>query len=253
MKQQIPARTFMIILFWLAVWQLAASAIQNNIVFVGPADVVRSFAMLLPDLNFWRAVSTSSIKIISGFLSALVCGTLFGSMAFCIPALRHLLAPLITLAKSVPVASFVILILIWIGSENLSVFISFLMVFPIIYVNTIAGLESTDKKLMEMAQVFSLNLPRRILYIYLPAMMPYLINGCKLALGMSWKSGVAAEVIGVPSHTIGEQLYLAKVYLSTGDLFAWTIVIILVSAAFEKLFLWLLCRFSSLSTKRRFV
>ena len=131
----------------------------------------------------------------------------------------------------------IILALIWIGSGNLSVFISFLVVFPILYVNTITGLQNTDPKLLEMARVFAIPLSGRIRCIYLPAMIPYLTSGCRVALGMSWKSGIAAEVIGIPSHTIGENLYLSKIYLATSDLFAWTIVIILVSAAFEQLFL----------------
>ena len=57
---------------------------------------------------------------------------------------------------------------------------------------------------------------------------------------MAWKSGIAAEVIGVPAHSIGEKLYMAKIYLSTAELFAWTFVIIIVSKVFEKLFLFLL-------------
>ena len=67
--------------------------------------------------------------------------------------------------------------------------------------------------------------------------MPYLLTGCRLGLGLCWKAGVAAEVIGVPTGSIGEKLYHAKIYLNTPDLFAWTIVIILISFLFEKLFL----------------
>lgn len=127
-----------------------------------------------------------------------------------------------------------------VGSENLSVFIAFLVVFPIIYINTIAGFMSTDPKLLEMAWVFRMQGKKKLLYIYRPALLPYLISGCRVALGMGWKSGVAAEVIGVPSNSIGEKLYMAKIYLSTADLFAWTLVIIVISALFEKFFLWLL-------------
>ena len=58
--------------------------------------------------------------------------------------------------------------------------------------------------------------------------------------GMGFKSGIAAEVIGVPGGSIGEGLYMAKIYLSTADLFAWTLMIIAVSSVFEKLFLLLL-------------
>ncbi len=240
MTRRFPLRKLSIILFWIIVWQIASLLIGNDILFVGPLDVARSFSMLLPDGSFWISVFQSFGKISLGFLAAFLAGILTGSLAFRFPAIKELLEPLILLTKSVPVASFVILALIWVGSENLAVFISFLVVFPILYVNTISGLESTDRKLLEMAQVFSIRPLPRIRFIHLPALQPYLANACRIALGMSWKSGIAAEVIGVPSHTIGENLYMAKIYLSTADLFAWTIVIIVVSAAFEKLFLWLM-------------
>lgn len=83
---------------------------------------------------------------------------------------------------------------------------------------------------------------RRLLYIYLPQLQPFLLSACSVALGMSWKAGIAAEVIGIPSGSIGEQLYEAKVYLSTADLLSWTVVIVLVSVLFEKLFITLLKR-----------
>lgn len=240
MKETPRARRIAIILFWIAAWQLASMLIDNSIVFVGPADVLASFSRQIPEASFWLSIANSFGKISAGYLSAFLCGILLGSLACCRPLLKDFLEPVVTLMKSIPVASFVILALIWIGSKNLSIFISFTVVFPIIYVNTIAGLESTDRKLLEMAQVFALPRSKRIHYIYVPALLPYLTSGCKVALGMSWKSGIAAEVIGVPTNTIGENLYMAKIYLSTADLFAWTIVIIAVSALFEKLFLMLI-------------
>lgn len=230
-------RRILIVLFWILAWQISDMVIQNDIIFAGPADVVRSFLSLIPEPDFWRSIGWSFGKISLGFGMAFVSGILIGSLAFQFRLLRDILEPVILLIKSIPVASFVILALIWIGSENLSIFIAFLVVFPILYVNTITGLQSTNPKLLEMARVFSVRLPERIRYIYLPALVPYLTSGCRIALGMSWKSGIAAEVIGVPTHTIGEHLYISKIYLATSDLFAWTIVIILVSAFFEKLFL----------------
>lgn len=233
-------RKVWIIAFWIAGWQLASLIIHNAIIFVGPADVVSSFVRLLPQADFWMSIVHSFVKISAGFLSAFAAGILLGSLAYRFRLVQEILEPPVLLMKSIPVASFVILALIWMGSGSLSVFISFMVVFPVIYINTIAGLQSTDKKLLEMAQVFAVPLPRRISFIYLPALMPYLISSCKVALGMSWKSGIAAEVIGIPTGSIGEKLYMAKIYLDTADLFAWTIVIIVVSAVFEKLFLLLL-------------
>ena len=139
--------------------------------------------------------------------------------------------------KATPVASFIILVLIWVPSRNLSVVISFLMVLPVIYTNVLNGIQSTDGKLLEMAEVFDVSPWRRIKYIYMSSVLTYFRAGCSLGLGLCWKAGVAAEVIGIPAGSIGEKLYEAKVYLETPDLFSWTIVIIILSIAFEKVFL----------------
>lgn len=215
-------------------------AIHNSILFVGPLEMGRSLFSLLPRTDFWNTVFYSFRKIGFGFLLAFFGGLAFGSVSYRFRWLRELLEPILLLMKSVPVASFVILALIWMGSKNLSVFVTFFVVFPVIYVNTISGLASTDPALLEMADVFHMSVSKRIFYIYRPALLPYLISGCKTALGMSWKSGTAAEVIGVTQHSIGGQLYLSKIYLDTAGLFAWTLVIILVSAAMEYTFLFLL-------------
>lgn len=233
-------RSCLIVLFWLILWQSGAWIINNNILLVGPFEVIHGLAALLRESGFWLSVFTSFAKISLGFLAAFVLGILLGWLAFQIPFLQEFLAPVIAFLKSVPVASFVILALIWAGSKNLSVLIAFLVVIPIIYVNTIAGLNSTDPQLLEMAEVFSVTGWRKIRFLYWPALLPYLSSACRTALGMSWKSGVAAEVIGVPDNTIGEGLYMSKIYLDTAGLFAWTLVIILASGLFERLFLLLL-------------
>lgn len=240
MKQSGWVRKTGIICFWLAVWQLAGFAVHNSIILVGPAKVAGALCSQITTAEFWRTIGLSFGKISSGFLGAFLTGILIGSAAFRFSFLKELLEPVMVLIKSIPVASFVILALIWIGSKNLSVFISFLVVFPMIYVNTIAGLSSADPKLKEMARIFRMTGWKKFRYIYWPALLPYLLSGANISLGMSFKSGIAAEVIGVPSHSIGEKLYMAKIYFSTAELFAWTFVIIVISGLFEKAFLWLL-------------
>ena len=240
MKQNTSVRKYLIWLFWIAVWQAANLLIHNNIIFVGPLDMASALASLVGDNAFWATILNSFARISIGFMGAFALGILLGSLAYVFPLVKELLEPVILLIKSVPVASFIILALIWIGSRNLAVFTSFLVVVPMIYVNTLSGLEHTDPKMLEMARVFCIPLWKQIRYIYVPALLPYLISGCKTALGMSWKSGVAAEVIGIPEGSIGEQLYYSKLYLDTAGLFAWTFVIILISAVFERVFLYLL-------------
>ena len=233
-------RSFIIIFIWIALWQLAAVAIQNKIIFVGPWEALQSLSVqiFLPD--FWLTIFSSWLRIALGFSGAFLLGILLGSAAGRFSLLREFLEPVVALLQSVPVASFVILALIWIGSKNLSVLITFLVVFPVIYRNVLEGIRHVDQNLLEMAQVFRFSPQKKLIYLYRPALMPYLQAGCHIALGMAWKSGIAAEVIGVPAHSIGEKLYMAKIYLSTAELFAWTFVIIIVSKVFEKLFLFLL-------------
>lgn len=229
-----------IIFFWLVLWQLLALSISNKILLVGPADTLRALAALFLTLPFWRAVCFSFFRICAGFFLAFLTGLFTGALSYRHPLLGDFLQPAIQFMKSIPVASFVILALIWTGSKNLSVFIAFLVVYPAIHISTVAGLSAANQELLDMARVFHVPLHRRAFFIYRHCLYPYLASACQTALGMAFKSGIAAEVIGVPSGSIGEGLYRAKIYLSTAELFSWTLTIIAVSAAFEKLFLALL-------------
>ena len=184
-----------IICFWLVLWQFISIAVHNSIILVGPAEVAGALIAQISTAEFWRTIGLTFGKISTGFLGAFLAGILTGSAACRFPFLKDLLEPVMVLVKSVPVASFVILALIWIGSRNLSVFIAFLVVFPMIYINTIAGLHSAEPQLLEMARVFHMSGWKKFRYIYWPALLPYLISGAKISLGMSFKSGIAAEFI----------------------------------------------------------
>ncbi|MDE5933491.1 MAG: ABC transporter permease subunit, partial [Lachnospiraceae bacterium] len=233
-------RKSMIILFWLCIWQLVAVMTHNDILLVGPFQVGRALLENMARVDFIRIVLCSAGRIGLGFFAALFCALLCGALSYRYALLEEFLSPVITMLKSIPVASFVVLLLIWFGSAGLSFFISFLIVFPNVYVNTIAGLKSTDRQLLEMAEVFGIGGWNRFCFLYRPALVPYLTSCLKVSLGMSWKSGVAAEVIGIPQYSLGERLYMSKIYLDTAGLFAWTLLVILLSFLFEKAVLYLL-------------
>ena len=242
-KMHKQMRKAIIILFWLAVWQIAAVWTDNRILLVGPVQVLRVFVQNMAQPDFLKTVFYSFARIGLGFFLALFVGLALGTIGYRYSIVQELLAPVMATLMSIPVASFVVLLLIWFGSSKLSLLISFLIVFPNVYVNTISGLKSADAKLLEMAQVFSMGRLSRFFYIYRPALMPYLISCLKISLGMSWKSGVAAEVIGLPAYSLGERLYMSKIYLDTAGLFAWTLMIVLISFLFEKAVLMLVKNF----------
>lgn len=214
--------------------------ISQSLLLVSPATVFIRLTKLVATAGFWGAVGFSVLRIVSGFIIALIIGTVLAVIAGRFSVAEIILWPYMAAVKATPVASFIILCLIWLGSRGLSIFISFLMVLPIVYASVLSGIRSTDKKLLEMADLFDVSWRRRLFYIYIPHLKTYLISASSVAIGLSWKAGVAAEVIGIPSGSIGERLYEAKVYLNSADLFAWTAVIILASVLFEKLFTTLL-------------
>ncbi len=223
------------ILFWLIVWQIVSTMIGKEILFASPMKTVHSLLLLIRTKTFWNSIFYSCSMIALGFFCAVLIGSILAIVAYYILFIREIISFLMQVIKSIPVASFVILALLWVNLQWLPVLMSFLMVLPVFYFNVLKGILATDKKLLEMADVFQVPIGRRIRYIYLPALTPYFISACSVGLGFCWKSGVAAEVIGRPTRSIGNQLYKAKLYLLTSELFAWTFVIVILSAIFEKL------------------
>ena len=227
-------------LFALGVWQAAAMLLNQRLLLASPVEVAARLCTLLTEEGFAASLLFSFSRIVLGFVSALLLGTLLAVLAGRFSLFELLLRPFMLTVKSVPVASFIILALIWLSSRQLSSFISFLMVLPVVYTGVLGGIRAVDPRMTEAAGLFRVPWGRRLYYVWLPQVRPYLISACSVSLGLSWKAGIAAEVIGMPNGSIGEALYEAKIYLSTADLFAWTVVIVLLSLGFEKLFLLLL-------------
>jgi NitT/TauT family transport system permease protein len=231
------------IIFWLAIWEVASLSLNKEILLVSPIKVIIRLGELSLTAIFWKSILYSLIRIGAGFMLATLTGVILAGLSAKSKLVSELLAPPMLAIKSVPVVSFIILALIWFSSKNLAVLISFMMVLPIIYTNTLTGINSRDKDMQEMAKVFEIPTPRQIRYIALPQIMPFFYSGCQVGLGLCWKAGIAAEVIGMPKGSIGERLQQAKVYLDTPDLFAWTVVIVVMSFIFEHIILRLLRRF----------
>ena len=212
--------------FWLLVWHVVSLCIGSELVLVSPVKVVQTLFTVVFDPDFLKTVWYSAARILGGFFTALTLGTVLGWVASRFWVVETLLRPITAVIKATPVASFIIF--------------SLLMVFPVIYMNVLEGIRSADEKLLEMAQVFRLSVGKKLLYIYLPAVAPFFVSACSVSLGLCWKSGIAAEVIGTPDGSIGAVFYQAKIFLQTSELLAWTVVVVAVSVAFEKLFMFLL-------------
>jgi len=185
--------------------------------------------------SYWQAVRNSTLRGLGGCLNGALAGIGLAVLAEKREGLRWILSPFVNVIKAIPVASFVVILLIWVGNRNASLFICFFVSFPIFYLNTLAGLGATPRELLEVARLYRLSRHTRVRALYLPVLAPFLESALSLSVGVSFKAGAAAELIGQPLLSFGNGLYRAKIYLETGEVFAWTLSIVLFAMLAERL------------------
>ncbi|MDO4317661.1 MAG: ATP-binding cassette domain-containing protein [Lachnospiraceae bacterium] len=217
---------------WLLLWELAAVRMDEPIFLPRPWSVLEAAGRIVRSEAFGTVLSGSLLRIAAGFVLGTAAGVLCAALSSRSELLAALLRPPLKLIKTVPVASFVILLLLWVDASELSMVISLLIVIPIVFENVSKGIGEIDPQMREAAYVFHWKPLQRLRYLVLPAAAPYFLAACRAGLGMCWKAGVAAEIIGHARNSIGIQLYNAKLTLDTEALFAWTLLLLLASAVF---------------------
>jgi len=233
-------RKLIVAAFWLGVWQLAFFVVKSGLLLPSPAQTFLRLFELAKTGDFWLKSVLSLVRIVEGFLLGVFAGGLLGILTARFRLLKDFFAPVINIVKATPVASFIILALVWLSKDGVPVFIAFLMVLPVIWANVSEGIGQTDKDLLEMARIFRFSRGKLFTKVYVPSVLPYFFAGCTTALGFAWKAGVAAEILSLPVKSIGKELYYSKIYLETTDLFAWSVMVIVMSIALEKLLVVLL-------------
>lgn len=241
--------TITAICFWLLVWHFLSLKINSSIFLPSPEATYKALIRIGKRAGFWQTIFNTFSKIAKGFLLALIAGTFLAIISSFVKIIDVLVSPFMRLLKTVPVASFIILALLWVKSDKLSVLISFVMVTPVVYINILQGFDNVDNNLLEMADIFNVGLLRRLRFIYVPALVSGFMSACKIGLGFCFKAGIAAEIIGLPFQSIGSELYKSKLYLMTDELFAWTVVIVLMSVFFEGVCIYLLNKLSCIIEK----
>lgn len=241
--------TITAICFWLFVWHFLSLKINSSIFLPSPEATYKALIRIGKRAGFWQTIFNTFSKIAKGFLLALIAGTFSAIISSFVKIIDVLVSPFMRLLKTVPVASFIILALLWVKSDKLSVLISFAMVTPVVYINILQSFDNVDNNLLEMADIFDVGLLRRLRFIYVPALVSGFMSACKIGLGFCFKAGIAAEIIGLPFQSIGSELYKSKLYLMTDELFAWTVVIVLMSVFFEGVCIYLLNKLSCIIEK----
>jgi NitT/TauT family transport system permease protein len=221
--------------FWLLVWQIVYLLVNEPLFLTGPVETAESLIRLLGQGSTYGILLQTTAKIMGGFLLALALALVTAFLAWRIPVVREGLTPMLSFAKSVPIASVIILLLAWFSSSRIAAFVAGFVAFPILYFEMLSAFDNLDAEILEMLQVYRVPFGRRLRYVYLPAVCDRLEASLRIAVGMCIRAGVAAELIGVPAHSVGEKLYKAKLYLEMSDLFAWTVIIVVTGYVWEKI------------------
>lgn len=223
------------LLFWMAVWQLAATGVGKELILPSPVSVFKALLALCVQKQFWLTAGTSLLRIACGFLLGVLSGVILAILTHTSKIANALLSPLVRVVRATPVASFIILVLLWVSRALVPAVMAALMVIPVVWAEVSTAISATDRELLEMAGAYKFGPLNTLRLIYIPSVMPQFISACLTAQGLSWKSGIAAEVLCQPKLAIGTMLYTSKIYLETPDLFAWTAIVILISFCIEKL------------------
>lgn len=222
--------------FWLGVWAVLAVLADRPLLLPTPWAVAARLVRLAGTADFWHVTAVSLIRILLGAALGVLAGVATAVATGRSRFLETVLSPLLSVIRATPVASFILLVLVWVGRDILPCLIVFLMVLPVVWGNVSTGLAATDKQLLEMARVYRLGRWQVAKRVYGPSVAPYLLSACHTSLGLAWKSGVAAEVLTMPAFSIGRRLYESKLYMEMTDLFAWTAMVVTCSILLEKLF-----------------
>ncbi len=222
-----------ILILWVLVWQFLSMIIGKDLILPSPINTLTALFRLAETKEFYVAVLISLLRIITGFSLGVVFGFLGGTLSAKNALFKEITDPPLQLVRAVPVASFIILAFFWFKSTYLPIFITFLMVLPIIWSSTETALLGVDIKYVEMGKVFGLSKSKIFLKIKLPLIFPLVISAALTSLGFAWKSGIAAEVIAKPQNSLGGLLESSKTHLEISEVFALTAVVALLSLLLE--------------------
>jgi NitT/TauT family transport system permease protein len=236
-KWLIKVLRFMI---WMAVWQLISLLVRDMIPFAGPCETIITLVQQMLHLDFYIAVWTTFSGIALGFITSLVLGTLLGYAAYFNEKVNFWLTPVIDFFRYIPMITFTILAIMWTKSSALAFEVGIFLSFPVIYKHTLTGLKKSDQHYLERARSIKMPLFKKMIFLYQPVAMPDYLSGCHRASNMCWKSGIIAQFLGMTKQSIGSMLYVARDNADVASVFAWTIVTVALSIAFERIVIRLL-------------
>lgn len=223
---------FQILIFsimFLFIWQIVAVLINNEIYLPTLGQVFNSINEIINSKRFCIDIFSSVGRCIFSFLFALITALILGILSYANKMFRNLLKPINALAQSIPTMVLVVLTLIWFDKDDTPFIVGFAIVFPILYESVLGSITGIDKKILEMAELYNIELKYKILKIYLPNIKFQLASILGSTFSLALKVVIAGEVHGQPTYGMGTMIQLEKINFNTSGIFGWIIIIILIS------------------------
>lgn len=220
--------TILSVIILLGIWQIAAWSIHNDFLMPYPIEVLSTMIKQCSDISFYSILFATLSRSLCGLLVAFLIGGICAILSFYFVYFKHCISPIILLTKSIPNIAYIIIILVWFGSESSAVIITFLILFPVIYANIYEGLQSMDQDLKDVLRIYPEKRMTTLYKVYLPMLVPTINASLSSGLGLSFKVGVMAEIIGQVQIGVGRQLNIARFNMDMTTIFAWTLWIIIL-------------------------
>lgn len=224
---------FLALVVFLCLWEVVAIKINNDIYLPRLEDILSSMAEIFKDKDFFRNVLESLYRSIISFVIAFLLSMVIGVLSVMYPLFRNLLKPAHSITKTIPTMVLVVLALVWFNKDKAPFIVGIFIVFPILYEGVINAIKEVDKNLIEMCDIYNVSMKEKILKIYLPSIQFYFAGILMSTFSLAFKVVIAGEVHGQPKYGIGSAVQVAKVNFDTTAIFAWILIIAIISIAFE--------------------
>ena len=215
-------------------WQLLATAVAAPLILPGPLTVVYRLISLCGTAHFYRHIGATMGRVFLACAITFAAGSILGLACGRSKVMRQLLSVLLTAVRSVPVVSFILITLFWLGSSAVPVFVAVVMTLPVMMTAVCTGCSAAPRQLLDAAASYRLTAGQVFRHLTLPSLLPFVRDGSISSFGMIWKVVAAGEVLALPKLGSGQLLYTAQVHLESADLLAVTLAIVLLSFLFER-------------------
>ncbi|MBO7304629.1 MAG: ABC transporter permease subunit [Clostridia bacterium] len=247
MKDKLIAicRAVLTIIFWLLVWQIAALIVDKEFFLPTIGQTMKELWSIFRKKAFPIALLTTLLRVICGITVGTALGIILATLSHYSLIAKSIISPFISVVKSTPVATFIIILWIFLSGNSLPIFIAVLMVMPIIWQNVLDGFGAVNRELAEVCKLYRFSFKKRVKVLIFPTVLNYFIPAFITSASLAWKAEIAAEIIAYTKNSIGGSISDANSIYKTAEVFAWTLIVITFSILIEALTKFLTRRFKS--------